>query len=70
MACGAPWSGTKAKASRSEPKRSDWTVRLVIPPDDSPLRRLFPINQLVQVIAERAIGAEGFLVEQPLGAAA
>ena len=36
-----------------------------------PLRGPFPSNEfVVQVIAERAIGAEPFLVKQPLGAAA
>jgi hypothetical protein len=30
----------------------------------------FPSGEFVQVIAERAIGGEGFLVEQPLGATA
>src|ERR1035441_3207017 len=33
-------------------------------------RRFFPSDEFVQVIAERAISAEGFLVEQSLGAAA
>src|SRR3979411_2751329 len=32
--------------------------------------RAFPSGEFVQVIAERAIRAEGFLVEQALGAAA
>src|SRR4029077_15380922 len=33
-------------------------------------RGVFPSGEFVQVIAERAIGAESLLIEQPLGAAA
>src|SRR6267378_4397082 len=36
----------------------------------SRLRGPFPSGEFVQVIAERAIGGESLLVEQPLGAAA
>src|ERR1035437_7590783 len=83
MACAARWSGTRAR-SRWSLVVSRWAfvverwmragllrralrIRHGI---GFPFRGFLPGNKVVQVIAERAIGAELVLVKQPLGAAA